>query len=528
MTMRGKTFKSWAFGLAIVSFAGASACGTDEPTGGDAPLEIDSGDDTYADQEPKSVDTMPASLQPQTWLDHLRDDLMPYWMMSDAHGDPVGNFPTFRDMRGRPASTSTRHPRMLSRQTYAYAMGYALTGDEDMLALARAGAEWLMTHAPDEVNGGYHTTLDGMGEGNSTACKTAQDAAYVMLGVGAYYFVTRDPAAEAFILDGRDLLFDPAVYWDEENQRIRDAVEATDLSLEVDVNGACTADGGWELVAQLDPINAFMLLTQPVLSSEQRRIQFLSDLRTLSQTMVDDFLEDGIFWGLHNVRERGTRHVDYGHTLKAYWMILQVDKRLQDHPFHDVLLGPAEDGNLSNVEAMVTRAHRDGRWNHSPSSRGGENSRPDWWIYAEADQTAATLAMGGADFVLPDESGPDVAVTSANWISDFVDPRGHGEVIPGITADGSPVFNWPESDTAKCNQWKNGYHSVEHALVMTLFSSWMNDVPFRLYFALPADQADSALLRPYFFQGKLAERTNFGDIDGTDLQKIRGSFVDLF
>ncbi|MEM1024589.1 MAG: AGE family epimerase/isomerase [Myxococcota bacterium] len=524
--------RSIALAAALIGTGGALGCGAESVsngTGGPAPIEGDVGDDTYSFVEAPQLDTLPSSLQVDTWKSHLVDDLMPYWLMEYARGEPVGNFPTYRNMRGEPTANSARRPRMLSRQTYAYAMGYALTGDEQMLALAQAGAEWLMTHAPDEANGGYHAVLDASGEGASSECKTAQDAAYVMLGVGAYYFITRDPEAEAFILEGRDLLFDPDVYWDAENERIRDAVAHDDLSTEIDVNGSCSPDGGWELVAQLDPINAFMLLTQPVLSTAERRAQFLSDLRTLSQTMVDDFFEDGIFWGLHNVRERGTRHVDFGHSLKAYWMVLQIDKRLEDHPFHDLLMAPIPDDSLgrSNLERAVQLAYGDGRWRHSPRRGGGANGNPDWWIYAEADQIAATLSLAGGVYVAP-ESGPDLGRTAGNWITDFVDPDGFGEVIPGIRADGSPVYDWPVGDTAKCNQWKNGYHSIEHAMVMTAISSYLSGEAFELYFAFPEDLVDSATLKPYFFQGKVADRTEMGAIAGSSLSKVRASFVDLF
>ncbi|MGZ5442890.1 MAG: hypothetical protein ACXW4P_23305 [Thermoanaerobaculia bacterium] len=35
------------------------------------------------------------------WIEHLDRDLKPFWTMSDALGEPVGNFPTFRCHDGR-------------------------------------------------------------------------------------------------------------------------------------------------------------------------------------------------------------------------------------------------------------------------------------------------------------------------------------------------------------------------------------------------------------------------------------------
>jgi hypothetical protein len=32
----------------------------------------------------------------QRWKDHFVNDLLPYWSMPTALGEPVGNFPTYR------------------------------------------------------------------------------------------------------------------------------------------------------------------------------------------------------------------------------------------------------------------------------------------------------------------------------------------------------------------------------------------------------------------------------------------------
>ena len=65
------------------------------------------------------------------------------------------------------------------------------------------------------------------------------------------------------------------------------------------------------------------------------------------------------------------------------------------------------------------------------------------------------------------------------------------ELVPTVHRDGTWVINWPNSDTAKCNEWKNGFHGAEHALVMFLFSHWMENTPAPLYFAFPADQIEA-------------------------------------
>ncbi len=466
----------------------------------------------YSHVEP-TLSTVPAALTPQTWIDHLENDILPYWRQTEARGTPVGNFPTERTMIGTPTSSTDRRPRMLSRQTYAYAIGYLLTGDPELLRLAHAGAQWLLDHVPDDTAGGYHSLLDQNGQPTGNEAKSAQDTAYVMLGLAAYHFVTRSPAAEAELLKGYDLLFDPTTYFDADNQRIRDGMLA-DFSGEWDRFD----DGGWELVSQLDPINAFMLLAQPVLSNPADRELFLSSLRTLSETMIRDFWQDGIFWGIHNRKGAyGTHHVDFGHTLKTHWMILQVDKRLDDHPFEAFLDDHAPAGVAAAFDAD------NGRWAKRPTSATAVEYGSDWWIYAEADQLAATLALqNGAPTYVDD--------TAANWLTDYVDTRPEGELIPGIRRDGNPVFNWPPWDTAKCNLWKNGYHSSEHALMMYLVSSYFSNQAATLYFAVPAADAQTFIARPYYLDGEETGREVLDpvDVDGTPLTRVRVVFERLY
>lgn len=102
-------------------------------------------------------------LKADTWLTHHRNDILPYWTMSEAMGVPEGNFPTNRGMTGSLALPSERRPRMIGRQTYAYAVGYMLTGDERLLQLSRAGVDWLLSHAKDRARGGWHGRLDENG-----------------------------------------------------------------------------------------------------------------------------------------------------------------------------------------------------------------------------------------------------------------------------------------------------------------------------------------------------------------------------
>jgi hypothetical protein len=429
-------------------------------------------------------------MEPSTWLSHETDDLLPYWTMDVAKGTPIGNFPTYRAMDGTAARNPLRKPRMMGRQVFTYCIGFMLTGDESLLDLARAGDRWLLDHAVDQARGGWYADLDAAGAPSGDADKTAQDMAYAVMGPAAYDFVTHDPEAEAAVLATRDLLF--GAYWDAAGGRIRDAMNA-DLTQETYIHGA----GSWELVAQLDPVTAFLLLVQPILDDPGRRAQVLGDLRTLALRIHESFWKDGIFWGYTGAIGRyGTDHTDFGHILKSYWALTQIDKRLDDHPLGAFLVEEAP-ATLGLAYDMPN-----GRWAKAPASATTVSYGADWWAYAEADQLAATLALRDPTWIAT------VATTAPHFVADFVDrTRAAREVVPTISRTGAWVYPWPTSDTAKCNEWKNGFHAAEHALVMSLFGHWLDGTPAPLYFALPADRLAelAARSRPYTFLGRVAQ-----------------------
>ena len=460
---------------------------------------------------------VPAGLEPATWLGHLENDLLPYWRMDAAKGTPAGNFPTWRRMDGAPATNTARKPRMMGRQTFAYSIGFLLTGDEALLDLARAGNRFLLDHAWDAARGGWYADLDSNGAPAGDGPKFAQDFAYTAMGPAAYFYVTRDPGAEAAVLATRDLLFDPARYWDAANGRIKDGL-----------NGALTAEaymnpggaGSWQLVAQLDPITAFLLLVQPQLTSPARRDQALGDLRTLAALLEKSFFQDGFFFGSTGDLGRfGTQHTDFGHMLKTHWALTQINKRLDDHPFEEFI--------ARHTAPTLRMAHDDarGRWGKAPTSNTTVQYGSDWWAYAECDQLAATLGLHDPSWI------PLVAESSGHFRSDYVDTtRPARELVSSVGADGSWVYPWLDGDTAKCNEWKSGFHSTEHALVMNLFSHWASNTPAPLYFAFPSARVDAlaADARPYTFLGRVALVEDLGTLAGDATRhKVRVSFDQL-
>ena len=196
-------------------------------------------------------------------------------------------------MDGAVTANTARKPRMMGRQIYAYAMGFMLTGDETLLDQARAGNRLAARPRPRRRNGGWHADLDVAGTPLGAGTRWSQDLAYDAMGPAAYFFVTRDAEAEAAVLAARDALFDPARFWDATNGRIKDGLDAS-----MTTEQWMGATGSWQLVAQLDPITAFELLVQPVLTDPARRDPGPRRPAHAGRRWCETaFWKDGIFWG---------------------------------------------------------------------------------------------------------------------------------------------------------------------------------------------------------------------------------------
>lgn len=446
------------------------------------------------------------------WLDHWQRDIRPYWDSADALGEPPGNYPTSRDMSGRPTPRTDRYARMLSRQIYAYAVGYAMTGDAALLGKARAGIDWLLAHAKDPGLG-YHPVLDARGAPRPGLDKTAQDMAYCMLGFAAYHFVTGDEACEREILEMRRLVME-GPFWDAGRGTVRDAMDER-LQQEREFK-----DPGNDLVAVLDQVNAYMLLFANQARTPEQRLLFLADLRRLADRLVTGFWEKGIFWSTDcNRTDYRADHVDVGHTVKAYWMLHEIDRQWAAahgvHPYRSLL--------QSHAKRLLEAAYANGLGPWGKFFDGAFDNvladNPDWWQHCECDQFAARLSLEDKSYV------PLLARTTAFWLQGgFVD-RGRPArgVRSGIQWDGR-LYGDNEEWDAKAFFWKNGYHETEHALVLYLMSCQLQEQPALLYFAVPAEKIDSFRPQPYVFRGREASRADLGPIPGTPLRRMRIGF----
>ncbi len=303
--------------------------------------------------------------------------------------------------------------------------------------------------------------------------RTAQDLAYAGVGLAMYYDLTRDPAVREDLLRlQRHVLRE---YWDERWGMLRWVVRDTHEEAE---------DTRQELVAQLDQVNAYLLLTAPLLPEPQRS-EWKAELARLARLMREKFFSPSQHMyrgalGTKDSGEPGGGHGDFGHTAKALWLTERIGR----------LTGDEELVRFATTEAaQVLRRARlpDGTWGSRPEAGGAIDASKEWWIVAELDQLCATLALRDAAWAR------SLVTTYAFWLRYLPDPEGH-EVWGRVFADGSPDRG------LKIHPWKSGYHSAEHALVAYLTTEALQGRQPALYFAFQGTPAD---YRPYLFDGRV-------------------------
>lgn len=427
----------------------------------------------------------------QTWLDHAKQDLLPWWTHVGAQGEPIGRFPTFRcndgsayrseapcsELADPPAwikpELGRQYVRMQSRQIYAYAMGFQLTGDIKLLQLAEAGVRDLRQRALDHRSGSAASWFENGKPMPAIGLRTSQDLSYAALGLASVYYLTRDAQVLADLIRLKQHIFN--TYQDKQTGLIKWVAKD-------DGSGEAERE---ELVATLDQLNAYLILVTPALPEGPLKQRWQNDIAQLSKAMIARFHDPatGQFWGTRGAADSESaegRHNDYGHTIKAYWMLYLGAQQNRDAALAEF----AREG-MRKVLAQAWLADT-GSWGEKRLADGSSSNRKSWWIYAELSQAAATLAMLEGDDA---ERWHDA---SQWWLAHFVD-RQHGEVWGSLPANGQS-----DGRQLKQHHWKNGFHSMEHALIGYLSAQTLAKQASRLYFALPPSRKAPAL-RPYLF-----------------------------
>jgi mannose/cellobiose epimerase-like protein (N-acyl-D-glucosamine 2-epimerase family) len=452
----------------------------------------------------------------ERWISHLKKDLLPFWMKEAAFGKPVGNFPTYRCNDGSVYNNdapcielSQSAPwikknlqrdffRMKSRQTYAYGVAYHLTGDEKILDVMKKGVDFIRKYALDSLSGGpISYRVDNVAPPAQKT--TSQDLAYIQLGLTFYYYLTRDEAVLQDIVKLKDYIF---------NEYYNPALDRLVTRSHKD-----SADSRHALVFQLDQVNAYMLLLTPFLPKSLRK-SYEKTLVHLANIMMNSFYNeaDNCFYRhIYDDEGKTARHAvcdNFGATIKAFLMIYHIGQFTNNNQ-----LSAFSQSRMPDIfEKAFVKARNSntlGFWASALRSDGVLDKKRNWWIYAELDQAAATLSLENPAFT------KYLVDTYQYWFDYMVDKNNY-EVWHTINLKG-------EAESPKVHQWKNGYHSMEHALVGYITSQALHDKPVILYYAFEPKATDVTLL-PYFYSGTVKQKSTEGLMTDLGLEKIKVVF----
>jgi mannose/cellobiose epimerase-like protein (N-acyl-D-glucosamine 2-epimerase family) len=429
------------------------------------------------------------------WEQHFERDILPFWQMPAALGNPIGDFPTARcddgslynprspcrEYQGAPdwikSAAGRQYVRMMSRQIYLYCVAFHLTGETRYLLWARDGVHYLLSHAFDKKTGDVVSYWEAGKAFSDFPERTSQEVAYSLVGLSFYYYLTRDAevlqpmlAIERYI---RKHYYDQRLgyyHWERQGPQSQ----------------------RFELVAQLDQANAYMALLVPLLPPAEER-QWRAELAQIAKLMRERFYDrdSGFFLGTLSKKADETcifdrEDTDFGHTIKAYWMLDLIGRVLGDKEL--------EHFAGEHAPAILERAFLPdtGSWATQPvcGEAGGVNRTSTWWMAAELDQAALTFGLGDPGLLRY------IPKTFDFWLKHMVDHR-HGEVwdelaVPGFTPRQRP----------KIHLWKNGFHTAEHALIGYLLSAAARGEGALLYYAFD-DCKLPARVEPYYYAGTI-------------------------
>lgn len=461
------------------------------------------------------------AVSPETWKNHVTDDLMKFWDKPEITDMKNGLFPTYITNEGHVLPKNPNQwtkefkaavkaedtvglvepdkifVRAHSRLTYAFGIAFHMTGNKHYLEICRKGAMALMQAF--DGNYGMHVTKNiKNGEwDNDYTLRTSQDLAYGLTGLGMYYFLTHDKTVMYKILQMKDFIF---------------SLYMSDAKGYLTWKPRYIKDTEVQIVAQLDQLYAYMLMLTPALP-EPFCSQWKQDMKKIIDILITQFYSERyeFFWGLdsdaHSM-QLGTDHTDFGHSVKTFWVILKVGQLLGD-PFY-IQFARKKIDKILNLAYLP----ENGSWARRFASQDTLDKDKEWWILAELDQACEILAIHDPSYYAYLNN------THRYWFDKMVDKE-NGEIwhyVDGETDE--PILRYP-----KAHNWKTSLHSFEHALFGYMTASQAKDTDFNLYYALPEwEKPTHKNVAPYMFAANFVsfssnEKLNFMP-DGNQIYKV--------
>jgi len=445
----------------------------------------------------------------QRWKDHFVNDLLPYWNMPSALGNPIGNFPTYRCNDGalnnckeldlsnldswvvnQTDSLKREFFRTRSRQTFFYGVAFHLTGNDTFLYYAQCGVNYIRKQIRTSglIYSYYTLSGDKQGFGTDSLHVTAQDLAGALTGLSFYYYLTHDNDVLNDILRVKNYVF--TNYTESDGY-----IKAT-----LCPDSACS-ENRTDLASYLEQVNNYLLLITPLIEKKTTRDSCMAELRAFCEIMQSPLFynsENSMIWARTKYKSLiGTGyddpfrkigaagHTDYGQTARTYWNMYFIGKLLNDTSVCNFAF---RNGIKTINNAFLPGEN--GAWALSPF----ESEKRSWWLHAELDEATAIFSLVDTSL-----NRKIAAKSNLFWFNNFVDKQNH-EVYPELSRNNKPL------KMPKVYHWKNAFHTGEHALFGYIVSSSLNNENAELYFAYnKSSPLKEKTAKPFYFDGEIEE-----------------------
>lgn len=394
-----------------------------------------------------------------TWLRHLQEDILPYWTTSAALGNPQGNFPTYLDQNSEQIPDQQHYIRTIGRQIYMYLEAYHLLKEQRFLNYAEAGFSWMEKHAKNP-RGGFYTIFEENGHPLNAAI-TLQDLSYGTLPYVAHYSHSGDTHSLSIILEITDLIADGPFF---QAGILHDALDVT-------YQKVCPFEGTeLNIVSVLDFLNVIVIpMLNATIHHNNKTLQdkFLKILEKFLDLLVQDFFADNIFWNnCKNRTDFSAKHVDLGHTSKAYGIVFQANRLLSEQN-RPVKYWEIEKEYLPIVKAASSPIVG-WKTDFDCSPVQFIPGALQWWRHILINQTTALYVQEYPELL------PFLKNGLETWLTlPYVDKtRRVRGIREGLQSDGTVFPGDADSWTCKANHWKNGYHETEHIVKILSFIAW--------------------------------------------------------
>lgn len=396
-----------------------------------------------------------------------------------AYDPEHGGFYTDVARDGTTEGSDLKAPLSQSRNAYAFARAYMVTGDPKYLVAARRAVAFLREKGWDREHGGFHTGLNRRGErvdltqhDPNANQKWSFLQHYALLGVAALYDVARAPDDLAFLLRGRQVI-------DEKLWDARPGLEGYFETAEFD----WTNPRGKGFTPTVDGITTHGLSLYLLTRDDAHRARLLA----LADAIVERILPTvstrklGFAEGFDSDwRERPEGFFFVGHVLKTAWCLnraYMIDPR------------PAYRAGAEDLLRRVAKTAWDdqygGPYYAGDSLLGVITQREkNWWTVEQA----ITAGLTGWHL-----TGDPLYLRMADESADFfvrhlVDPT-YGDAYDSTDPTGAIV-----PSRTKGHFWKAGYHTSETGWFVYLYGNlFLKHEPVTLHYAIDATLATRTL-----------------------------------